>query len=353
MNIRDISSYDSDINFSAYDGLIIRGLRSVGLYDPKIDEYVSQCIVLNKPFGFYHYINFYSDIQIQLDKINALIAKYPVTFRNAIDLESDIYDNKIIPANISEITHKFLDGVSNSFLYCNQNMYETYLDNSFDKTDLWLAQYADEPTKTYLNINVFARQYQENPDLSNFDERLIDISKIVNVVQPVVTPIVNIVQPFVSQPVIVPQWNAEVYHVNSMPHEYNSTAGVTFVVVGSNGVPVGDHRVNFGDKICIVSCLYDQQLLEIYYPLSAGRYAHGFIKNDEANLHNRWYKAWVNGKTNEVVRDSSGKESGTIFPAEKATFLFKDSRGYCVLFDTAKGGESKSGYVAYAGKLGF
>ena len=349
MLIRDISSYDSNINFSAYDGFIIRGLRSNGLLDSNIDYHVYECIALNKPFSFYHYINFYSDIQTQLNKINTLISKYPATFRSAIDLESDIYDNKIIPANISEITHKFLDGVPNSFLYCNQNMYEHYLDNSFDKTDLWLAQYNSEPTKQYLHINVFARQYQENTDISNFDERLIGEIKIVDVVKPVAPqPIVSI-----PQPVIVPQWNAEVYHTNTMPHEWNSTADIPFVVTGSNGVAVGDHRVDSSDKICIVNCLFDQQLLEIYYPLSAGRYAHGFIKNDEANLHNRWYKAWSNGSTNEVVRDSSGKESGTIFPAEKATFLFKDNHGYFILFDTSKGGETKSGYVAYAGKLRF
>jgi hypothetical protein len=175
MLIRDISSYDSNINFSAHDGFIIRGLRSNGLLDSNIDAYVTQCIANNKPFSFYHYINFYSDIQIQLNKINTLIAKYPCTFRSAIDLESDIYDNKVIPANISEITHAFLDGVPNSFLYCCPNMYETYLDNSFDKTDLWLAQYDKEVTKTYLHINVFARQYQEKPDLNNFKEDVLMI----------------------------------------------------------------------------------------------------------------------------------------------------------------------------------
>jgi lysozyme len=352
MNIRDISSYDSNINFSAYDGFIIRGLRSNGLLDTNIDSYVNECIVLNKPFSFYHYINFYSDMQTQLNKINTLIAKYPCTFRSAIDLESDIYDNKIIPANINDIVHKFLDGVPNSFLYCNQNMYQTYLDNSFDKTDLWLAQYDKEVTKQYLHINVFGRQYQESPDESNFDDRLIDVSKIVPIIQPIVTPIVNIVKPVVPQPVVVPQWNAEVYQSNVMPHEYNSTAGTPFAVVGSNGVPVGSHKVDSGDRICIVNCLYDQQLLEIYYPISGG-FAHGFIKNDETNLSNRWYKAWVNGKTKEVVRDTTGKESGTIFPVEKATFLFKDNHGYFILFDTTKGGETKSGYVVYAGKLGF
>jgi hypothetical protein len=170
MNIRDISSYDSNINFSAYDGFIIRGLRSNGLLDQNIDYHVSQCIALNKPFSFYHYINFYSGVDVQLNKINTLIAKHPVKFRCAIDLESDIYDNKVIPKNISEITHKFLDGVSNSFLYCCSNMYEHYLDNSFDATDLWLAQYDKEVTRTYLHINVFARQYQEAPDESNFKE---------------------------------------------------------------------------------------------------------------------------------------------------------------------------------------
>jgi len=173
MNIRDISSYDSNINFSAYDGFIIRGLRSNGLLDTNIDSYVNECIVLNKPFSFYHYINFYSDMQTQLNKINTLIAKYPCTFRSAIDLESDIYDNKIIPANINDIVHKFLDGVPNSFLYCNQNMYQTYLDNSFDKTDLWLAQYDKEVTKQYLHINVFGRQYQEAPDENEFKEDIL------------------------------------------------------------------------------------------------------------------------------------------------------------------------------------
>ena len=201
MNIRDISSYDSNINFSTYDGFIIRCVRTGGGLDTNLENNVQNAKNAGKPFGLYIFVNFKRDIQTQINAINEQVAKYGPTLRTSIDIEQDTYDNKVIPANINDIAHACLNGVPNSIIYCNVDMYTNYLDNSFGNTYLWLAQYGVSAPRSFKNIIRIGWQYQGTPiDVSTFDDRV-----YIPVIAPpvIIPPVVVIPEPVIISPVIV------------------------------------------------------------------------------------------------------------------------------------------------------
>jgi hypothetical protein len=170
MNIRDISSYDSNINFSAYGGFIIRAIRTNSLLDTMLDAHIQSVKSANKPYGFYFYINFKRDLQTQISAINSFLASHPCGLCPTIDIERDNYDNSVVPANIRDIVNACQSGVPNAMIYCNPDMIKNFLGSDFKINRLWLAQYGVSQPTIFSNCNHFGWQYKENPDENEFKE---------------------------------------------------------------------------------------------------------------------------------------------------------------------------------------
>lgn len=148
--------------------------------------------------------------------------------------------------------------------------------------------------------------------------------------------------------IFIPQESAS-QSINFTP-SVNSRAGKKFAVLNAQGVPQAGHTVFSSDLLKIIGVSnYNKQILKVEYPVR-NYWVTGYISNDEAFLHNSYYNVWRNGGTPEPVYDINGNRIGTIFPYEYATILGKTSNGYtCVLYTTAKGGETKSGFVKFKG----
>lgn len=129
----------------------------------------------------------------------------------------------------------------------------------------------------------------------------------------------------------------------------NSRAGKQFQVLNSDGSKSPGHLVFKGDSLKIIGVSdYSKQILKVEYPVR-NYWVTGYISNNESFLHNSGYDDWRNGSTNEVVYDDKGDRIGTIFPRETATILGKANGYTCVLYQTGKGKETKSGFVKFKG----
>jgi len=113
MKIKDISQYDTNTDFSVHDGYIIRAIRTNGLLDTSLDTHINGAKAVNKPYGFYFYINFKRNLQVQISAINSFLASHPYNICPAIDIEKDAYDNSIVPSNIANIVNACQSGVPN------------------------------------------------------------------------------------------------------------------------------------------------------------------------------------------------------------------------------------------------
>ena len=171
MKIRDISSYDSNIDFSAYDGFIIRAIRTNGLLDTTLDTHIQSAKSANKPYGFYFYINFKRDLQAQINTINNFLASHPCVFKPCIDIEQDAYDNSVVPSNIGDIVNTCQNSIPNAMIYCNPDMLKNHLGSNFKINYLWLAHYSVLQPAYFPNCNRIGWQYTEKPyDLNEFTE---------------------------------------------------------------------------------------------------------------------------------------------------------------------------------------
>lgn len=227
-------------------------------------------------------------------------------------------------------------------LYSNTSFIAGHLTRGVTKLPLWVAHYgAQEPGENGVYSEYIGWQYTESEsyggvkavDMNYFSEEIL-ISADAQAAPKKAAA------------------NSDVYPVSKPPYEWNATPKVNFDVRNRNGEKVDGHEVFAGDRITILSVDYDKQLAEVVYPVKNG-YMHGYIKNLQNSISNRWHFMWQNGSTNEKVYDASGKVIGTIFPREKATPLYKKGNRTAVLYNTDKGNETKFGYVNYKGGFKF
>lgn len=231
-------------------------------------------------------------------------------------------------------------------LYSNTSFIAGRLSAAVAGLPLWVAQYGvKEPGENGVYSEYIGWQYTNSAayggvkavDMNYFTENI-----LVDSGAPAAVP--------VSKPPAAA--NPDVYAVAKPPYEWNAKAKVNFDVRDKNGQKVDGREVFAGDKITILSVDFEKQLAEIVYPVRGG-YMHGYIKNLQNSISNRWHFMWQNGSTNEKVYDASGKVIGTIFPREKATPLYKKGNRTAVLYNTDKGEETKFGFVDYDGKFKF
>ena len=118
----------------------------------------------------------------------------------------------------------------------------------------------------------------------------------------------------------------------------------------ANGNQIAGRTVSVGDKITVLDVGYAKQLALIQYPTSSG-VRQGYVTNATNIIRYLDEYNYYNGSTSETVyADSTGSATlGSLNPYECATKLYSKDGRIHVVYDTDKGGHTKSGYVNFAG----
>lgn len=117
-----------------------------------------------------------------------------------------------------------------------------------------------------------------------------------------------------------------------------------------NGNIITGRQVDNGDKITVLDVLYTKQLALVQYPTPSGVRS-GYVTNVTSIIKYFNPYNYANGSTPEIVYDKpNGVRIGSLNPYEKATRLFVTRDGWtCVVYNTDKGANTKSGFVRFKG----
>lgn len=126
--------------------------------------------------------------------------------------------------------------------------------------------------------------------------------------------------------------------------------GDDFYIRDFNGNRIPGRYVADGDNITVLDVSYSRQLNLVEYPTASGVRS-GYVKNVPSLIHYYNQGTWHNGSTPEPVLDESDNVIGLLNPYESATPLYFKGEKWHVVYNTDKGVNTKSGYVAYSGGL--
>lgn len=148
-----------------------------------------------------------------------------------------------------------------------------------------------------------------------------------------------------SSPVSVPVNNSS--H-NDESYSANATVRGDWLYARNwNSSIQAGHRVDEGDKVKVLDVSYSRQLALVKYPTSSGS-RESYVKNCSCIEYTG--ATWENGHTVELVYDKpGGAVIGKLNPWERATKLSKQGNWTNVVYDTCKGKNTKSGFVAFEG----
>ncbi|GFZ30716.1 hypothetical protein CSC2_12420 [Clostridium zeae] len=120
--------------------------------------------------------------------------------------------------------------------------------------------------------------------------------------------------------------------------------GDWFYVRDKDGTVVPARRVDDGDHITVLNVFFSKQLVEIEYPTASG-VRKGYITNSRLiNYYNPYN--WINEDlSKETYESPNGICIGSLNPNERATILYKVGEWIHVVYTTAKGEFTKSGYI--------
>ena len=115
-----------------------------------------------------------------------------------------------------------------------------------------------------------------------------------------------------------------------------------------NNTRIAGRQVDNGDHITVLDVGYTKQLTLVQY--QAGSVVRqGYVTNVPSII--KYYKQgqWHNGNSSEPVLDENKGRLGSLDPKESATPLYEKNGMIHVVYNTGKGVNTKSGYVAYKG----
>ena len=113
-----------------------------------------------------------------------------------------------------------------------------------------------------------------------------------------------------------------------------------------NGSTIPGRYVSNGDNITVLDVGYTRQLALVEYPTPLG-VRKGYVANVISCIQYYNQGQWVNGSRTEIVYDENGGALGSLNPRESATPLYRKNGKLHVVYNTAKGLNTKSGYVAW------
>ena len=116
----------------------------------------------------------------------------------------------------------------------------------------------------------------------------------------------------------------------------------------ANGVKQAGHYVSNGDDVTILDVSGSKQLVLLAYPTQDGVKT-GYVTNATNCIQYYFQGQWKNGSTTELVYEENGNRLGSLNPRESATPLYKRNGKLHVVYATAKGSNTKSGYVIWNG----
>ncbi|ADU26066.1 glycoside hydrolase family 25 protein [Ethanoligenens harbinense] len=302
-------------------------------------------------WGPYHFLRLNSDPVEQADSFWARIRGTGYSLVPAVDVES--YDGQQSAASMRQIIRVFItefqrvSGIT-PVLYTYTAYANDILHGQFTDCPLWLADYRGYAGDVVGWGAWDAWQYSERGQIDAIANGKVDLDYA--------TAEIFLAAPaaaIANRPVPAPSCEAsDYYEVPSLPQAPNSRAGADFYIRDRDGARISSHQVDAGDPLIILSVDYATQLTEVLYPnYAADGWFHGYIVNDEAHLHNTGWRQWKNGRSDEPAYTVDGEYMGTLSPYEHATILKRCADGRTLLlYDTARGSETKSGYVRYPGK---
>jgi hypothetical protein len=115
-----------------------------------------------------------------------------------------------------------------------------------------------------------------------------------------------------------------------------------------NGNRISGRYVANRDPITVLDVSYSKQLAKVEYPTPAGVKI-GYVRNVPNLIKYFNQGQWHNGSTPEPVLDENGAKIGSVNPREATTPLYRRNGKLHVVYNTDKGANTKSGYVAYNG----
>ena len=116
----------------------------------------------------------------------------------------------------------------------------------------------------------------------------------------------------------------------------------------ANGNRIPGRYVSKGDNITVLDVGYTSQLTLLEYPTPSGVKS-GYVANVPAYIQYYNPGRWLNGSTPESVMDENGAKIGSLDPGEHATPLYRRGVKLHVVYNTPKGPNTKSGFVAWDG----
>lgn len=355
----DLSHWVKDISLenAVKDGFSVVYLKATEgerTRDSGLENLYKKAKAAGLKIGFYHLLHVgggYS-AEAQADNFIKILNAYPYQCLPVVDVEACGFHSGSKEETTKAVL-AFAEKVRKAkgqqcALYSNTSFIAGHLTRGVTKLPLWVAHYgAKAPGENGVYSEYIGWQYTNSEpyggekavDMDYFSENIFISSSA----KAAASSIVKAPAAAASK---------DVYPVSNPPYEWNAEAKVNFDVRDGNGDKVAGREVFAGDKITVLSVDFEKQLAEIVYPVKGG-YMHGYIKNAQNGLSNRWRFMWQNGSTNETVYDADGKAIGTIFPHEKATPLYKKGGRIALLYNTAKGEETKFGFVDYQGGFKF
>lgn len=365
LNGLDISHWVKDIDLTnavkdGYSIVYLKATEGEHTTDSELANLYKKAKAAGLKVGLYHFLHVGGgyDTAAQANNFVKVLNTYAYDCFPVIDIEDGGF-HSASKEETAKAVLSFAEKVKKEtshqcVLYSNTSFIAKNLTTAVAGLPLWVAQYGvNEPGENGVFNEYIGWQYTSSGsyggvskvDMNYFSENIL-INANVQMVSTTTKTVLgaNAVKKTVA--------NSDVYPVSKPPYEWNATAKVNFDVRNKSGRRVDGHEVFAGDKITIVSVDFEKQLAEIVYPVRGG-YMHGYIKNLQNHISDRWHFMWQNGSTNEKIYDASGKQIGAIFPREKATPLYKKGNRIALIYNTAKGEETKFGFVDYQGGFKF
>lgn len=366
-NVVDVSHHVTVTSWAALrqntSVIYTKATEGTGYTDPTVASWAHGAEENGLDFGFFHYFwpGSVDYAILQADYFVSVIRQYPYTCLPVVDVEEfGGYDPATITAAVNafraEVTrltgHDVMIYVSAGKIDADNGGFFT---GALSPAPLWVADYRHGGP--YDQTNLFSAwamwQYTSTAVWPGLQNDGIDADKATAKIfiggtakTPTVAPVST------GSPVKAASGSAPGFcHASKLDGPINSTAGRTFSAKDADGNTLAGRSVSDGDPLVILGVDYATQRLEIQYPVyGEDAWYHAYIDNDEANLHNAGWHKWRNGGTDEPVYDKAGNRIGTIYPHEYATALERSADGRThLLYSTAKGDETKDGYVWFAG----
>lgn len=363
----DIAHYSYAVDFTALKAsghgqfVYIKTSEGGSWQDPKWPVFTAGAKNAGIPFGYYHYFHSGTDVYgaAQATAFWNLIRNTGYSLVPAVDVEeTGGNDAPVIQSSLRAFVDQFysLSG-QKPILYASTAFINTYIGSHFTDCLLWQAHYGTQaPGEVvgwghaysiwqYSGDRAYVSGIDNPADLDVAADARIFLHAQATGSHPAALSISS------AQTSPNPCNTSDYYMVSSLPQAANSRATVDFYIRDRSGNRIGKHQVNAGDPLIVLGVDHTTRLAEVLYPNdSAGGWCHGYIRHIPSRMHYTGYYQWRNGKTYEPTYTVSGTRIGTIFPYERATILKRCTNGCTlVLYDTAIGKESKSGYVRYPG----